>query len=110
MATTYNDWLNQLLTTCVVSQSDPNYATTWQLMLPNFIDYAEQRIYRKLDLRDTRISSYLGLVLAGNQLMVLPTDTGTFVVVDQINVVTPVGATAFSANRVFNTLQPTTMD
>jgi len=110
VSTTYNDWLNQLLTTCVVSQSDPNYSTTWQLMLPNFIDYAEQRIYRKLDLRDTRISSYLGLVLAGNQLMVLPTDNGTFVVVDQINVVTPVGATAFSVNRVFNTLQPTTMD
>lgn len=110
MSTTYNDWLNQLLTTCAVSQSDPNYATTWALMLPNFIDYAEQRIYRKLDLRDTRISSYTGLALAGNPLFIFPTDIGTFVVVDQLAVITPVGATAFSATRVLNVLQPTTMD
>lgn len=110
MALTYNTWLANLLTTCAISQTDPNYATTWALMIPSFIDYAEQRIYRKLDLRDTRISDYVGLAFPGNQIFVPPTDVGTFVAIEQIAIVTPAGSNSFAPGRTISVLMPATMD
>lgn len=61
------------------------------LMLPNAIDDAEQRLYRELDLVNTQVIDTSGVLTAGTRTLTLPTSLGIFLVVDEINVITPAG-------------------
>lgn len=66
-------------------------------ILPSCIDYAEQRIYRTLNLLDTvQIDSSVTTV-TGQRGYTLP---NTFVVVNQISIITPAGATSATGTRV----------
>lgn len=85
MSLTYNTFTTSLANMIVVPVSDPNYA----IALPNIIDDAEQRLYRELDLLAT-VTRDTGLLTANNRNFTLPSNNGRFVVVEQMNVITPV--------------------
>lgn len=71
----------------VVPTADPNFQT----MIPNMLDYAELRIQRNLDLLDNTVRDSSGTLTPGSISFTLPTVNGTFIVVNQLNVITPVG-------------------
>jgi hypothetical protein len=82
---TYTTYKTALATLSVVPETDPN----WLALLPSCIDYAELRIYRDLDLIST-VTPSLAFSTVANQSRVTITP-GTFVTLQNINVVTPVG-------------------
>lgn len=88
MALTYSQFVTALANFIVVPEDDPYFRTA----LPNIIDDAEQRLYRELDLLATRVRA-TGPLTAGSRNFALPTSGGTFVVVEQMNVITPQGVT-----------------
>jgi hypothetical protein len=69
----------------VVSPTDPAFL----IILPQMITYAENRMYRELDFLFTSISTTDYGLTAGNRQISVP--AGTFVVPEQINVITPAG-------------------
>jgi hypothetical protein len=81
---TYSTYKTQIATLAVVEENDPNFL----IILPQTITYAENRIYRDLDFLFTS-TTYVGTLNAGNRNLTIP--EGTFVVSEQINVITPVG-------------------
>lgn len=87
MSYTYSTWLSAVADAIVVDQTDPNFAT----IIPSCIDYAEQRIYRELDLLDTVVRDSSGTLTVGTRNFTLPTSLGRFVVTNGINVITPAG-------------------
>lgn len=100
MSITWTTYVNQLTTLLVATTGDVNFTT----ILPGIIDYAENRLYRELDLLNTIVRP-TGTLTAGARTFALPTSAGTFVVVEQMNVITPSTATtADSGTR--NPLQP----
>lgn len=87
MFLTYTQFVTDLANNLVVSVTDANYTTA----LPNIIDDAEQRLYRELDLLNTVTRDATAALNTGTRTFNLPTSNGTFVVTEQINVITPVG-------------------
>jgi hypothetical protein len=86
---TYSTYVSSLANLMPVDASDPGFVA----VLGNIIDDAELRLYRALDLVDSsqRDSSSTFTTLTRN--FNLPTSLGTFIVCDEINVITPVGTT-----------------
>lgn len=81
---TYSDYVTQIATMAVIpSTSDPNFQT----ILPQMITYAENRIYRDLDFLFTSIATTTYSCTVGSRSIQVP--QGTFVVPEQINVITP---------------------
>lgn len=70
---------------------DESFAPYVQI-LPMAISYAEDRIYREMDLLATRVTD-TGNVTANNRNFTLPSNFGKFVVIEQINIFTPVSTT-----------------
>lgn len=95
---TYATYKSSLATLSVVPDTDPN----WLAILPSTIDYAELRIYRDLDLLST-VSSSIFPATAQKSKVTLP--AGTFVTIQNINVLTPAG-TIDPDNGVRNPLLP----
>lgn len=87
MPLTYTQYVDSLANLLVVSASDAGFQTD----LPNILDYAELRCYRDLDLLDTSVRNSSSALTAGNRNFTLPTASGTPIVTDEINVVTPAG-------------------
>ena len=82
----YTTYLSQISNLMVITSTDSNFTT----MLPGMIDYAEQRIYRELDLLYTRVTDNGTLAASSNgRLVSLPTNTGTYIVVEEVNIITP---------------------
>ena len=109
----YSTYVTQVAEMAVVSPTDPNFET----ILPAMIDYAELRIYRDLDLISTSTAFHSPSIslTAGNRNlsfpMTLPDNSGTIVVTEQLNLITPAGQTDPDgplATRV--TLLPTTKE
>lgn len=88
----------------VINPTNPEFLT----MLPNMIDYAEQRSYRELDLLNTMTTDTSGFLSANTRNFALPTSIGRFVVLNNINVITPVGFSVVNGTR--NPLTPTSRD
>lgn len=87
---TYSTFVPSIANLLVVPTSDPGF----NLALPNIIDDAEQRLYRELDLLSTIVKDSSGALTAGSRNFTLPTTGGnSFVVVENINIITPVGTT-----------------
>jgi hypothetical protein len=93
----------QIATMAVVAETDTAYVT----ILPAMISYAENRIYRDLDFLFTSIASTAYSLTAGSRQIVVP--TSTFVVPEQINVITP-SATTNPDLGTRNPLLPTTRE
>ena len=96
MSLTYAQYVTQLANFMVVSPSDANYLSA----LPSIIDDAEQRTYRDLDLLATRITNTATSLSSGSRTVALSTTLGTFLVVEEVNVITPSTATAATGTRV----------
>ncbi len=94
MALDYDTYVSQLANLIVISTGDSNFTTA----LPGIISDAEQRIYRELDPLGTRITNTT-TASSGVRTLTLPTSLGTFLVVEQVNVLTPVGAGVSSGTR-----------
>lgn len=94
MALTYAQFSNEVLALALLS-NDQNFTTN----LPNAIDYAEQRIYRELDLLSTVTRDSSAALTAGTRTFSLPSSIGTFVTVKEINIITPAGTAADSGTR-----------
>lgn len=100
---TYSQYVTQIATLAVVDPNDANY----QAILPQMITYAENRMYRDLDFLFTSIATTAyGLTVGSRQISV---PSGTFVVPEQINVITPVG-TSGPDTGVRNPLLPCTKE
>jgi hypothetical protein len=84
----YNSFVTSLANMIVVPVTDPAYIDA----LPNIIDDAEQRLYRELDLLSTVTRDSAALV-ANNRNFALPDNNGAFVVVEQMNIITPAAVT-----------------
>lgn len=84
---TYSTYKTALATLSVVPETDPN----WLAILPDTIDYAELRIYRDLDLLST-VAANTSFTTNQNVSTVALTE-GTFVTLQNINVITPAGTT-----------------
>ena len=89
MALTYSQYVTSLANLIVVPEADANF----QVDLPNIIDDAELRIYRDLDLLNTVVRDASSTLTTGTRTFSLPSASGTFVVTEQINVITPSSAT-----------------
>lgn len=96
-------YVTQIATMAVVEPTN----SAFLVILPQMITYAENRIYRELDFLFTSIATTAYGLTAGNRVISVP--TGTFVVPEQINLITPAGTTSpDSGNRV--PLLPTTKE
>lgn len=97
------NYLKQIATMAVVDTTDPNFLN----ILPAMITYAENRIYRDLDFLFTSISTTAYTLTTGNRTLSVP--AGTFVVPEQINVLTPLGVSDPNAATRYPLL-PTTKE
>lgn len=98
---TYSQYVTELANLAVVDATDANFVTN----LPQCITYAENRIYRELDLLST-VTASTGYSLTGNtRSLTFPLDA--FVTLQEVNVITPVGVSDPNAGTR-NTLLPTT--
>lgn len=105
MSMTYTTYVAQMANIMAV---DPA-TTQFQTMLPGAIDYAEQRIYRELDLLNTVLRDSSASLTSGNRNFSLPTTSnGPFVTVQGINIITPAGTQPDSGTR--NPIQPVARD
>ncbi len=84
---TYSTYKTALATLSVVPETDPN----WLAILPDTIDYAELRIYRDLDLLSTVLTNTSFSTTASASKVQLT--QGTFVTLQNVNVITPAGTT-----------------
>ncbi len=110
---TYSQYVTQIATLAVVSETDSAYVT----ILPQMITYAENRMYRDIDFMFTSTSLHgtTFVLTAGNRNLSFNIDlsansdaaTGTFVVSEQINLLTGpsiLNVTAASGNGTTATL------
>lgn len=84
---TYTQYVTQIATMAVVEETNPAFLT----ILPQMITYAENRMYRELDFLFTSVSNTSYACTVGTRSITVP--TGTFVVPEQINLITPAGTT-----------------
>jgi hypothetical protein len=82
---TYSQYVDEIATMAVVASNDPNFVE----ILPQMITYAENRIYRDLDLLSTvtSISSYTTAV--NGRTLTFP--VADFITVQEVNIITPPG-------------------
>lgn len=105
MSLNYTTYVAQIANIMSVQSTTPQFQT----MLPGMIDYAEQRIYRELDLLNTVVRNATTSLVAGSRNFALPTTSnGPFVTIQGINIITPVGAEPDNGTR--NALQITVRD
>ena len=91
-------YVNQIATMAVVDSTD----TAFQTILPQMITYAENRIYRDVDFLFTSVSNTSYSITSGSRTISVPSGSnfagtqwggGVLVVAEQINLLTPAGAT-----------------
>ena len=82
---TYNQYVTELANLAIVDPADANFVTN----LPQCITYAENRIYRDLDLLSTVTAASGFSCATGSRQITWP--LSQFVTVQEINVITPAG-------------------
>ena len=85
MSYTYNTFVSTLSNMVVWPSTDARFVS----VLPSIIDDSEQRIYRDLDLLNTRFTDSSSTFTLNTRQFTLPTANVTFLVVETINVITP---------------------
>lgn len=78
----YDSYVQQTADLMVISTGSSNFNT----MLPSMIDYAEQRIYREADFLRQQITDNTQALSTGSRTVSLSTTYGSFITVDQVNV------------------------
>lgn len=82
---TYSTWLSAAANLLGTTTVQPNFV----IEAPNAIDYAEQEMYRELDLISTVVTDSTQACIANNRNINIPP---AFVVVKDVNVITPPGS------------------
>jgi hypothetical protein len=95
----YSTYVDQLANFLVISSTDLNY----QNALSNIVDDAEQRIYRELDLLQTRLTDDT-IILTPNFPGFSCSAGTTYVTVETVSVITPAGTNKFTGT--LNSLTP----
>lgn len=98
---TYTTFVQALAELMVVSTSDTNF----QNILPSVIDYTENRIQRDVDFLATVFKDTSVTLAANNRNFTIPS---TMLVVEEVNVITPVGSDPDVGTR--NALVPATKE
>ena len=88
---TYSQYVTQIATMAVVAETNVNFQT----ILPQAITYAENRIYRDLDLLSTVKRSSIYSVSAGSRNMAVP--AADFVTIQELNLILPAGTASADA-------------
>lgn len=86
--------------------SAPSTDVNYNTILPRAIEYAEQRMYRELDLMQT-FTSATATTAANNRTIAIP---GSLIVLNSLYIITPAGAHKDDANAQRNLLLRTTID
>ena len=94
MSINYTSYVAQISNLIVTSTADANFNT----MLPGMIDYAENRIYRELDIQNSRVSDTTTTLSSGYNFVTLPT-AQYILVAEQFNVLSPVGSLSSNGTR-----------
>jgi len=93
VALTYSTYVGALQQLAVANSLDTNFFA----ILPDVIDYAEQRVYRELDLLSTVIVDTSVTLATGVRDAAIP---NTFVVTNGFNIFVPAGSDATNGDRV----------
>lgn len=95
MSLTYSQYVDQLSNLMVIEETNADFVT----FLPGCIDYAEQRIYRELDLLANvqRVSTQQ--LTANSRSFTVPAGSQRFVTIQNVNVVTPAGTNTTTGTR-----------
>jgi len=93
----YSTYITELANFFPISSADVNFLT----FVPGNIEYAEQRVYRELDLIHTQETDAAANCSSGDRTFILPTSlpTAPFITVDQINLITPAGTVSSAGTR-----------
>lgn len=102
MSYNYSAYFNAL--TSLLVAADTNGQANLNAMLPNIIDYAEQRIYRELDLLTT-LTPLISTTTANTRFLAVPASA---VVVQSVNFITPANTSPDNGTR--NTLRRTSVE
>ena len=86
-AYTYSTIVTALASEMVVPTTDDNFIA----ILPTILSNAELRLQRDLDLIDSTVRDSSTTFTLSTRNFTLPSSLGTFIVVDQMNVITPQG-------------------
>lgn len=104
MSLNYTSYVATLANLAATDATEANFVQ----ILPETIDYAEQRMYRELDLLST-VTRDTGLLTIGTRTFTLPNNNGRFVVTNGFNVITPSTETV-PDNGTRNQLVPVSRD
>lgn len=104
MSYTYASWQTALSTMLAIPTTNPDFVA----ILPSVIDYAEQRIYRELDMLTENMRDSTGSTSVSDRNFTLPTTLGTFQVVSGVNIITPASTAPDSGTR--NVCTPVSLD
>lgn len=96
----YSQFVMRLSDSLGLDKSDYNFA----IQIPAIIDYAEQRIYRELDLLATLTTNSSGTTTSNQRDFILP---ATFITVENVSIVTPASTDVNSGVR--NPLMPVSL-
>lgn len=91
---TYNSYVEQIRRLAVVEANDSEFAA----IIPGMIDYAEQRIYRELNLLATDDADGTQSCVAGQRTLALPVSP-YFVNLTGVNIITPAATAPDSGTR-----------
>lgn len=102
----YGEYIDQISNLMAADSTTPEFQTMVQGMIP----YAEDRIYRELDLLNTTVVNSTNAFTTGVRSFTLPTNgsNGIFYTVTGINVITPAGVVPDAGTR--NQLAAVSMD
>lgn len=102
----YGEYIDQIANLMAADSTTVEFQT----MVKGMIPYAEDRIYRELDLLNTTVVNSSNSFTAGSRSFSLPTNgaNGIFYTVTGVNVITPVGVAPDAGTR--NQLTAVTMD
>lgn len=91
MSLTYTTYVQQLGNLMVVQ--NPTSNAEFQIFLPGCIDYAEQRMYRELDLLATKIVTYSGALTPNSRVFTYPSPAGggSYLTIENLCTFTPPG-------------------
>jgi hypothetical protein len=89
----YSEWINAVAvllqydgTITDAASASPSSNAAFNIAYPRAIEYAEQRIYREVDLLLTRVTDRTGALTPDSRTFTLPTDQGVYVVLEQLAV------------------------
>lgn len=103
MSLTYSTYVTALEQWLVMN--DVQGIANLNAVLPNIIDFAEQRIYRELDFLTTETTA-IGTLTAANRNVAIPS---TVIVLNDINIITPAGKNPDDSGATRNSVQRTSV-